>query len=303
MIAKLKGKTIGVIHGGFSRERDISLRSGRNVLGALQRLGYQTIAIDPAHDDLKQNNYDIAFNILHGQYGEDGTIQGFFEMIGTPYTGSGVHASVMGMNKWLTKQFLNKHHIPTPQYAFLTPSTFNRPNHLAYPLIVKPINEGSSVGVELVESDAEFDEKAQRVIQNFGCCLVEEFIEGAEITIGVLHKNDHVFALPILQLKPKNKFYDYEAKYTPGMTDFILPAELDEKSTKECQDVAVKMHRLMGCKGMSRIDAIFHPTKGVFVLEINTIPGMTDLSDLPAQAKCAGISFEELVETILSSAL
>jgi D-alanine-D-alanine ligase len=269
----------------------------------LDRLGYKSLVLDPATDNLLAGNYDIAFNILHGQYGEDGTIQSFFDLNNIPYTGSGVVASILGMNKYLTKQVLEQQGIPTPKYVFLAGKNYAKPKHMKYPLIIKPINEGSSVCVEIIDDEKDFDEKVLKLIESYGCCLVEEFVEGLEITVGVLQKKDHVFALPILGLKPKNRFYDYEAKYTHGMTEFLMPAPLDAKTTEHAQAMAVKLHKALGCKGMSRVDAIVHASRGLFVLETNTIPGMTELSDLPAQARCAKMSFDELVDIILMSAL
>ena len=301
MLADLKSKKIGVLCGGVSRERTVSLRSGKNVYSALVRLGYNAVMVDVAHEDVGSCGLDVAFNVLHGQYGEDGTMQAYLEALGIPYTGSRVGASVLGINKFFSKQLMVREGIPTPAFWVITEAEL--PKNIPFPLIAKPVSEGSSVGVAVVDFPEDFTRLVSPLLDLFSALLLEEFVTGQEITVGVLELESGLKALPILELRPKNRIYDYEAKYTEGMTEFILPAELSADMTARCQALAIQVHELLGCRGMSRVDMIVHPERGPLVLELNSIPGMTDLSDLPAQAKEAGISFDQLVDIILQSAL
>ncbi len=301
MINLLRKKKIAVLSGGYSVEREISLQSGKKVLESLLRLGYLAIPLDPAYDNILDHDIDIVFNSLHGSYGEDGTIQSFLDYYSIPYTGSGASASLMCMNKLITKRIFEKENIPTPQFHPLTKGLpLSHP--FDFPLIIKPIDEGSSVGIHVLHTKEEFEHNVPPLLERFGGCLLEPFTKGAEITVGIVEKDGVPIALPILELCPKNEFYDYDAKYTPGMTNFILPARLSTGLTTTCQQLALQVHHLMACNDLSRVDMIVCPTQGPLVLEINTLPGMTELSDLPAQAKHAGMSFDTLVETILHSA-
>ena len=301
MIEKFRNKKIGVICGGFSAESEVSLRSGKNVLNALTRLGYSAIKVDPKTHSLK-NCCDVAFIALHGKYGEDGAIQGYFETEKIPYTGSRILASAIGMDKVTTKSLLIQNNLPTARFCKLSSGEFPKSIPFSFPLVVKPVSEGSSVGVVILDSEKEWNEQVPELHKKYSPIFVEEYVSGQEITVSILERNGQVQALPILELRPKKRFYDYEAKYTHGMTDFILPAELSPSATKQCQDVARKVHQLVGCRGFSRIDMICDPKRGPFVLEINTIPGLTDLSDLPASAKEGGISFDDVIEIVLQSA-
>ncbi len=303
MIEGLKNKKIGVLNGGFSAERAVSLRSGKNVWEALIRLGYNAVRLDPASDSIVDAKIEVAFNALHGTFGEDGTIQAYLEHHGIAYTGSGVSTSLLGMNKWTSKKVFKEHAIPSAPYQIVYAETHLPSLDLSFPVIIKPLGEGSSIGVEIYDSPEEFQRKAPFGISKYGCCIVEELIQGQEITIGILKDSDQAMALPILELRPKNRFYDYEAKYTEGMTDFIIPAELSDSVSQTCQKLAIKVHQIFQARGVSRVDMIVCPQRGPFVLEINTSPGLTDLSDLPAQARCKGISFDSLIETILESAI
>lgn len=294
--------TVGVFCGGFSGERSISLRSGKNVAEALRRKGYNVVEIDPAVTPISQWKIDVAFLALHGPMGEDGGIQAVLDHLNIPYTGSGVSASVLGMNKILTKWVLEAHGIPTAEYQVIS-NDLPLDLRLNVPVVIKPISEGSSLGVEIVETVVHYEVAARRLISQFGVCLVEEFILGDEITASVIEIDTGPIALPILGLRPLNKFYDFEAKYTAGKTQFDLPAAIPAEATQAAMDIAVAAHTVLGCLGASRTDMIVHKTRGPVVLEINTIPGMTDTSDLPAQAQCAGIPFDDLVERLLRCAL
>lgn len=296
-MSQLNHKTkIAVLCGGMSSEREVSLRSGKNCFEALKRLGYEnTCLIDVDRNivkNLTDNGVELAFIALHGKYGEDGCIQGLLEILGIPYTGCGVKASAVCMDKEFTKRIVQTQGIPViPSLETVT----------EFPVMVKPVCEGSSIGMSKVNSSEEL-EKAISEAKKYGTgVIIEKFLEGQSITVGVLDIDEETVATPILELRVKSGWYDYEAKYTKGLTEFILPAELSPELTKEIQSLAVKAHHAVEAKGMSRVDFIVSNEKP-YLLEINTIPGMTDLSDLPAQAKAMGIEYDQLVEIILKSA-
>ncbi|MBT6120593.1 D-alanine--D-alanine ligase [bacterium] len=295
----LKEKTIGILYGGFSEEREVSLRSGVNIKQALDTLGYKSVLIDPARTPLYSQHFDIAFIALHGKFGEDGTCQSYLEQKGIPYTGSGAKASALAMNKYYSKCFMIENDLPTPQFQLLTKN--NSSTHLSFPIILKPIDGGSSVDVFKISNSTDLTDSLSTLFNRYPIIMAESFIEGRELTVGVIDMPEPS-ALPVLELQSQNSFYDYEAKYTTGMTKFILPARLPDDLTKKAQYYAKQMHEKMGCKGMSRTDMIVDDSDSLYLLEINTIPGMTNLSDLPAQAKEAGISFASLVELILKRA-
>lgn len=308
----LKSKKIGVLMGGLSREREISLRSGSNCLEALVRLGYNAVAIDVGRDVadvLDREKIEVAFLALHGRYGEDGAVQGLLELMGIPYTGSRVLASALAMNKVRAKQMAAYHGIPTPAFAVfrrgdeLATACRQAVERLRFPVMVKPSEEGSSLGVTRVSDSARLEETVLATCDDYDEVLAEEFIAGEEITIGLLQQQGKLISLPVLQLVPQNDFYDFEAKYNHGMTEFILPARLPDEVTRQAQELAAAVHRVIGCRGYSRVDFMVDPETGPQFTEINTLPGMTDTSDLPAQAAAAGISYDELVGSILYSAL
>jgi D-alanine-D-alanine ligase len=298
-----KNKKIGVFMGGISREREISLRSGSQVLKALQKLGYDCVKIDPKEDLLKQitqHQVEVAYLALHGRGGEDGQVQGFLESMNIPYTGSGVMASAITMNKILTKMILKSYRLPTPAFQMIQDP--HQTIDIEFPLVIKPALEGSSFGISIHKNKESYESQIAKDFKNFDHLFVEEFVDGLEVTVGIIGVGDKTRALPVLQLVPKNAFYDFEAKYTQGKTDFILPAQIEPTVTDQIQNLALRAHELCGCYGLSRVDMIL--AKGIypFITEINSIPGMTELSDLPAMAGAAGISFEALVEEILNSA-
>lgn len=300
----LKNKKIGVLYGGTSNEREISLRSGENIYQALKRKGYHVIKIDMDRQVakiLEKEKIDFVYLILHGAPGEDGTIQGLLDIMGIPYTGSGVLGSSMGMNKIVTKQLFQTNKIPTPNYSIIKEKIFlEEIKALGTPLIFKPYAEGSSVGIKKFNSLEEFNSEIEDLIRTYRYGLVEKFLSGINITIGVLEDKKEIMALPILQLMPENEFYDFESKYTKGKTRFILPAELNEELTVQAKNLAIKAHQVLWCYGVSRVDMLVVQNQ-LYVLEVNTIPGMTETSDLPAEAEAMGISFDDLVEKILIS--
>jgi len=303
-----KNAKIGVLCGGMSNEREVSLRSGKNCFEALQRLGYKNAEIIDVDKNIAKilldKNIEVAYIALHGKYGEDGCIQGLLEILGIPYTGSGVKASSIAMDKDFTKRILSTEDLPI--IPSIVVNSFqelkDKELNLNYPLMIKPVCEGSSIGMQKVNSPNELESAIQEAEKYKTGIMLEEYIDGKSITVGVLDLKEKTIATPILEFRTKTEWYDYEAKYTEGMTEFILPAEIDEKLTKEIQNLSIKSHKAIEGKGMSRVDFVVTKDGKPFILEINTIPGMTDLSDLPAQSKAMGINYDELVLIILNSA-
>ena len=297
-----KNAKIAVLAGGMSSEKDVSMRSGKGCFDALQRLGFKNaelvvVDVDIANK-LKTGKYDYAFNALHGKYGEDGCIQGILEILRIPYTGCGVMASSLCMNKEYTKRILStRKDIPMAKSAFVRKgdNLFDKTKDLKYPLFVKPVSEGSSFGMTKVDKKEDLQAAYETAVKYNDDVLVEEFIDGFFVTVGVLEKNGKPFATEILEIRPKNEWYDFEAKYTSGMSDFICPANLTPEVTKRVKEVAVKAFETAGCRSVSRID--FMMMNDIpYLLEINTSPGMTTMSDLPAQAKAMDIDYDNLVQ-------
>ena len=297
----MKDKVITVLYGGESEERSVSLRSGENVMNALKARGYNVSPCDPKVDDITTTPMDVAFIALHGQGYEDGALQALLKKRKIPYTGSGIQASRIGMDKQLTKQLCIEHQLPIPRFKKCVEIMHVLPEEFTYPVIVKPLNEGSSVNVFIADNDEQLQEKTQYLMQVYSVYFIEEFIEGKELTVGVINTTS-LITFPVLELLPKNRFYDYEAKYTPGMTQFVIPAQLSSEETIAIQKIAESIYHAAQCSGAIRVDFRWSPTKGPFVLEFNTVPGLTETSDLPAQAKEFGWSFEQLIEEILQSA-
>jgi len=302
---------VGVLMGGLSSEREVSLRSGAKCHEALLSLGYDAVPLDVGRDvafRLREEGIEVAFLALHGRYGEDGSIQGVLEYLGIPYTGSGVLASALGMNKTACKKIVAQNGVPTPDYVELDHTTDAEElttlcvERLGLPAILKPVNEGSSVGVVKCKSQSQLSSAVTEARQRYGNVFVERFVDGKEITVSLIENGGVVTGLPVLELIPKNEFYDYEAKYTKGMTQFVLPANLPAAVAREAQALSETVFRAVGCRGYARVDLMVGRDGTPYFIEVNTLPGMTELSDLPAQAKVAGISYEELVEIILHSA-
>lgn len=300
-----KEAKIAVLCGGMSSEREISLRSGKNVLAALQRLGYSRAEIvdvsENVMNDLK--GFEYAYNTLHGKFGEDGCIQGVLEILKIPYTGCGVMSSAICMNKEYTKKVMATIGLPliSSVYLLKDEDPIKKVEGLTYPLMIKPVSEGSSFGMNKVENEAELVKAVEEARKYNSEILIEEYLVGIAATVGVLENNGKAVATEILELRPKNEWYDYEAKYTKGMTEFILPAELSDEMTEKVKKCAVKAFEICGCSGVSRVDFLIVKDTP-YILEINTNPGMTDTSDLPAQAAAGGVSYDELVNMILHSA-
>ncbi len=302
-----KTKNIAVLMGGLSSEREVSIRSGENVYNALVNLGFKVTKMDVDANiarKLVKDNVDVAVIMLHGKYGEDGIIQGVLELLGIPYTGCNVLTSAIGMNKIVTKELLKASGIPTSPYVKLDPSnpdkSFEDIMSLGLPVVLKPVEEGSSVGVEIIKDEDQLRGKLRSYLRRYPNSFAEKAVLGTEITIGIIGKNDNVTVLPIMELRPRKEFYDYEAKYTKGMTDFVIPAEITKEQEEKVIDYTKKAFKVLGCRGVVRFDAIVSKDDGIpYFLEVNTIPGMTETSDIPAMAKAAGMQFEEVVLKIL----
>lgn len=326
---------VAVLMGGRSEEREISLSTGRMILGALNPDRYNAFAVDAARFGLgsaeqlsdpggsdcaemlpldciirgegPQPAPDVVFIALHGRFGEDGTVQGLLELLGVPYVGSGVLASALAMDKIMTRRVLRYEGVPVPQAI-----TARRPvdaaavagrlkREVGYPAVVKPNCQGSTIGLSIVRRAADLAAALDLACEYDRDVLIEEFIEGTEVTGAVLG-NDDPRVLPIVEIVPASGFYDYYSKYTPGATEEIVPARISKKSYKMVEELAVKCHVALGCRGMSRTDMMVRGDE-VFVLELNTIPGMTPTSLLPRAAQAAGIEFPELLDLLIGFAL
>ena len=304
---------VAVLMGGWSSERPVSLTSGEGVAKALESRGHTVTRIDMVRDvalRLAEAKPDVVFNALHGTPGEDGTVQGMMDLMGLAYTHSGLATSVIAIDKELTKQALVPHGIPMPGGRIVPTSELFERDPLPRPYVLKPVNEGSSVGVAIVTDDGNYGSPIARDSvgpwQEFDELLAEPFIRGKELTTAVLAGPDGPRALLVTELKPKSGFYDFDAKYTDGMTDHICPADIPDDVTEACKDIALRAHRLLGCKGTSRSDFRWDDEQGLdglFLLEVNTQPGMTPLSLVPEQARKLGMSYEDLVEAIVADAL
>lgn len=298
-----KESKIAVLCGGMSSEQEVSRRSGKNCYEALLRLGYKNTKLVEVTENIANDlkNFDYAYNALHGKYGEDGCIQGILEMIKLPYTGCGVMSSAICMNKEYTKRILSScKDIPLIKSVLISKgdNLYEKARELNFPIMVKPVSEGSSFGMAKVDNTDELVKAIFEASKFNQDIMLEEYLVGINATVGVLEKDNDTFATEILELRPHNEWYDYEAKYTKGMTDFILPAEISDEMTAKVKELAVKAFKACGCSGVSRVDFLI-VNEIPYILEINTSPGMTDTSDLPAQAAAMGISYEELVDIIL----
>ena len=306
MIAPLH---VAVLMGGWSAEREVSLMSGSGVADALESLGHRVTRIDMGRDvaaKLAAAAPDIVFNALHGTPGEDGSVQGLLDLMGLTYTHSGLATSVIAIDKVLTKQSLVPAGIPMPGGRIVRSETLYEGDPLPRPYVLKPVNEGSSVGVAIVTDEGNHGNPIARGSAGpwaeFEELLAEPYIRGRELTTAVLGET----ALGVTELRPKSGWYDYDAKYTDGMTEHVFPADIPDEITAACKRIALDAHRLLGCRGASRSDFRWDDAAGVeglFLLEVNTQPGMTPLSLVPEQALHCGISYPQLVQAILDEAL
>lgn len=303
---------VAVLRGGISSEREVSLKTGAGILAALHKLGHTVIDIDFKDDiqllvaTLKENKPDVAFNALHGIWGEDGCIQGLLELLGIPYTHSGVTASAIAMDKEATRQLCTTKGIDVALGFVCTQANLTNPlpKGLSFPVVVKPVAEGSSVGVTIVRTQEDFAKAAQTAHDNIPL-LVEEYIPGREFTVPVLEQDFLPRPLPVIEIIPKaeSTFYDYASKYQDDVhADFIVPAAIPAALTARIQEAALAVHTALGCRGVTRSDFRYDPKKNRLIfLEINTQPGMTSLSLVPASAKAAGLTYQEVVAHVLAA--
>jgi D-alanine-D-alanine ligase len=301
---------VAVLMGGRSAEREVSLNSGSQVSSALASVGFDVVGIDTGDDEfvvaLAVAEAHVVFICLHGRYGEDGTVQGLCELLELPYVGSGVLASALAIDKVKSKQFFTFAGLQTPDYVVLERHHLFDINEVVAELgeksVVKPANEGSSVGMTIVHSASELPDAIELAFEYDRTVLVERFVAGTEVTVAVLG-NEDAAALPTLQIEPVHEFYDYDSKYVPGMSRHLIPAEVSQDAAEECQRLAVAAHKLLGCRGISRSDTIVDGDGEVWLLEVNTIPGMTRTSLVPDAARAAGLEFPELCRTLVEFAL
>ena len=298
---------VAVLFGGKSDEREVSLKSGAAVLAALLRQGVDAHAFDPASQELSElKQYERAFISLHGRYGEDGTIQGAMELMNIPYTGSGVMASSLGMDKWRTKLLWKVLNIATPDFEVVEANSdfATIEQKLGLPLFVKPANEGSSIGITKVKQKGGLQGAYLLASRADPLVIAEQFIGGGEYTVGIISDGKADFtALPIVKIVPKNEFYDYEAKYLRNDTEYFCPCGLSAEKEAQIQTEALQAFRAVGCQGWGRVDFLMDDAGAHYFLEVNTSPGMTDHSLVPMAAKAAGISFDALVIKILATTL
>jgi D-alanine-D-alanine ligase len=299
---------VGVLFGGRSAEREVSIMTGTGVLTALKKLGVDAHGFDPAERslaDLVAEKFDRVFIALHGRYGEDGSLQGALEQLGIPYTGSGVMASSIAMDKICTKKIWLFHDISTPKYAVLNATTdlAGIPAQLGIPLIVKPPHEGSTIGITKVSAEAEIHAAYNLAAQFEEEVLAEEFIQGREFTVAVLGRGASAYALPLIEIVAPDGNYDYQNKYFTDDTKYLCPAPIDPELSLRIQAMCVEAYRAINCEGWARIDVLIRATdEQPFLIEINTSPGMTTHSLVPMAARAAGLSYEDLCLEILKTA-
>jgi len=301
---------VAVLMGGRSAEREVSLNTGAQVAAALTSVGHEVLTIDSGADgfigELEGVRPDVVFICLHGRFGEDGTVQGLLELLRLPYVGSGVLASALAMDKVMSKHFFAQQGIPTPAYVHVRRGEAIDLDEITRTLggktVVKPANEGSAIGVTIAHVPEELPGALEEAFRFDDSVLVEQFVAGVEVTVGVIG-NDEPVALPTLEIVPEHEFYDYESKYVPGMSRHIIPARVSEQAREECARLSLLAHRALGCRGMSRSDTIVTEDGRVELLEVNTIPGMTSTSLLPDAAAAAGITFPELCDRLVRLAL
>lgn len=299
---------VGVLFGGRSAEREISIMSGTGVLEALKSRGVDAHAFDPAERSLAEladEKFDCVFIALHGRYGEDGSLQGVLEQLGVPYTGSGVMASSIAMDKIFTKKIWQHHQLPTPNYAVLTPDTELRsiPDELGLPLIIKPPHEGSTIGITKVNGYSDMKEAYALAAQFDDEVLAEEFIQGRELTVAILGIGAKAYALPVIEIVAPEGNYDYQNKYFTNDTQYLCPAPIDKELTENIQEICVAAYRALNCEGWARADVLLRASDNQpFLIEINTSPGMTGHSLVPMAARAAGMSYEDVCMEILQTA-
>lgn len=306
-----KNQVVAVVMGGPSAEREVSLNTGTAIANALREYGYTNVVeidLDPRNfgKQLAESKAEVVFNAVHGLYGEDGRLQTLLEIREMPYTGSGMIASVSCMDKVITKRMLRDAGISTPACLIVNKKESGIKEKImqrfSLPVVIKPASQGSSIGVEIVKEEKQLDEALANAFKYSRDILVEEFIGGKELTVSMMQKDGEVVALPVIHIAPHSGTYDYHSKYTKGATEYICPADLDEETTKKVQEISKQAYEVLGCSGVARADVMLDEEGNGYVLEINTVPGMTATSLVPKAAAAAGISFPELCNIILQSA-
>ncbi len=306
-----KNQVVAVVMGGPSAEREVSLNTGAAIANALREYGYTNVVeidLDPRNfgKQLAESKAEVVFNAVHGLYGEDGRLQTLLEIREMPYTGSGMIASVSCMDKVITKRMLRDAGISTPACLIINKKESGIKEKImqrfSLPVVIKPASQGSSIGVEIVKEENQLDEALANAFKYSRDILVEEFIGGKELTVSMMQKDGEVVALPVIHIAPHSGMYDYHSKYTKGATEYICPADLDEETTKKVQEISKQAYEVLGCSGVARADVMLDEKGNGYVLEINTVPGMTATSLVPKAAAAAGISFPELCNIILQSA-
>ena len=305
----MKKKIIGVLLGGLSKEREISLKSGRAIAKGLREAGFENVReIDVGFDlasKLKSEEIEVAFIALHGKFGEDGSIQGLLEFMRIPYTGSGVLGSALAMNKQASKLIFMQEKIPTADFRLYRKNQGIEEilksigkSGMGFPLVVKPASEGSTIGLTVVEEKSDMEEAVKIALDHGDELVVEKFIKGIEVTVGILNG----VALPLVEIAPKEGIFDYKSKYTKGLTDYYVPARVSKDISDKARELGLRAFESLHCEGFGRTDIILENGKNPIVLEVNSIPGMTETSLIPKAAKQIGLEFKDLVEKIISGA-
>jgi D-alanine-D-alanine ligase len=297
----LQDKKIGVLYGGTSSERSISLLTGNAVLRSLKRQGFKAAGIDTGKDifsKLKKEKIDFAYIALHGPLGEDGTVQGALEILGVPYSGCGVLSSAACMNKIFAKKIMRFHRVPTPDWI-VARKNGKVPKTGTFPVVVKPAAQGSAIGVSICRRRHELSSALKKAFKFDKHVLIEQYIKGIEITVGVLGNT----VLPAVEIVPEGEFYDFRSKYKPGMSKHIIPPRLPQSTLDKCSRYALEAFKALECRGVARVDIMVDSKLRPWVLEVNTIPGMTETSLLPDEAKAIGMSFDELVLGIIENSV
>jgi D-alanine-D-alanine ligase len=313
----MSSRRVAVLKGGPSLERQVSLRSGARVEDALEKQGHDVVSIDVGSDlveRLRESDADVAFVALHGRGGEDGTVQEILEIVGMPYTGSGVLACIRTMDKVLTKHLLVREGLPTPDFVAFNETAFKEfgaaealpaiEDRLGFPIVVKPAAQGSALGIEFARTPEDVPQALIAAFSYDDKVLLERYVEGRELAVSLLERDGDVQALPIVEALPKEEyFFDFEARYEIGKTQFLCPADLPQELSRQAQEIAVAVFRLLGCYGFARVDMILSKEGELQVLEGQAIPGLTETSLLPQAAEAAGMSFEALVDQLVELAL
>ncbi|HAJ95182.1 MAG TPA: D-alanine--D-alanine ligase [Actinobacteria bacterium] len=309
-------KNIAVLMGGRSLEREISIKSGQRVSNALRNLGYDVTKLDIDQsiiDNLSSGRFDLAYIALHGKDGEDGTIQEILEVLEIPYTGPGVYPNALSFNKIISKQIFNSLEIPVPDFYFLNASSFRElgaskllpyiVKKLGLPLVVKPSAQGSALGIKLVEKKEDLSNAIISALGYNKKVILEKYIEGIELAVSIIGK-EKPEVLPVVEIVPENNFFDFESRSKVGKTEYFIPARIQDDEMKKVMSTALSVHKALKCTNLSRVDIIMDKKDRIpYVLELNTSPGMTDISLLPMAAKEAGMSFEELVDKIVKMSI